>query len=1020
MAEITSIEWAIQFRFGFSRNRPVIGRHSPNGGLSWDGDMNLRWQFVGDPEGPWDLLTNSRTKILRERAQSLAAASSSTTRGPRLRRRTPRTFEEFDPIRSWRDNVGPDSQVNWDPDWEEKIAVWERGWERGRYGPRTVTGKMRALAAERGDQAEQEGYWNGIDEIDFGSEKVHVSHRVRMVQVDNYEPKRVIRTTNWGWELYNHYATYRSGWASRQSRPADPAPESDSDAEDINSTFDLSTYGQDVTQMDEMDEEDVWGMLMEFAPSAEGPLPSFGVGLANEGVTPSSENDDYVEVLDGGVRTATFLGDQVEDEGLPEYPDLQRFQLLKKMGEGAFSNVYKAKDLQTNKLVAVKAVRKTELTANQACLLRANVLKEVQLLRTLKHDNIIRLLGFHDTMTSVTTPGVGKESGYYYLILELMPGGELFHELVRQTCLSEDESRRIITMVASAVRYLHEDSGVVHRDIKLENLLFDFPRRSGVPLARKSNETPKGALGCKDVDRIGTVKLADFGLSKVGYTAPEIVRDEWYSKGVDMWALGCVLYTLLCGFPPFYDEKVDVLTQKVAHGQFTFLSPWWDPVSHEAKDLVTRCLTVDPSRRYTIRQFLAHPWIRKQRLPVASDPLLSVPPAVRRMWVHSLSRAPNDMQGQSPPFSSNLTTLNPSHGMDDEVPTVGWTGAARNGPPVLHTPAEEKEVRTHLQHEESGHNVVMEAPEILPTPTEYAYLSSDDDLFEDDDSMDFDDNAGTEDKRKRKGKEYFAYGEAAKCTQERADQIEGNEMRTTTETIGMGSRVGERTNPNESQQRLVERDPSEVDDSITAATPAPAGMMIDYNMLVEDKESLAREGSTLRDHPRIQQHNAVTPLPTPLTKSVIDVQYSIAKSIMDAMSPWDAVAAPAEVSAANLNGGPMAGLKTGHEINRALEPSQKGVSAAMKMYQPHSGARSRAHDLPPSTIGGGGRGAAKHHIGPSNLSKPPQQLASPARRVDPSEFELKIGDSTLMKRRMEKVVLETEKLSEADNKSDEI
>lgn len=121
---------------------------------------------------------------------------------------------------------------------------------------------------------------------------------------------------------------------------------------------------------------------------------------------------------------------------------------------------------------------------------------------------------------------------------------------------------------------------------------------------------------------IGRVKIADFGLSKVvwdqqtktpcgtvGYTAPEIVKDERYSKSVDMWALGCVLYTFLCGFPPFFDESIPVLTEKVARGQYTFLSPWWDPISEQAKDLVRNLLCIDPKQRYTIDQFLNHPWI---------------------------------------------------------------------------------------------------------------------------------------------------------------------------------------------------------------------------------------------------------------------------------------------------------------------------------------------------------------------------------------------------------------------------
>ena len=144
---------------------------------------------------------------------------------------------------------------------------------------------------------------------------------------------------------------------------------------------------------------------------------------------------------------------------------------------------------------------------------------------------------------------------------------------------------------------------------------------------------------------IGQIKIADFGLSKVvwddqtmtpcgtvGYTAPEIVKDERYSKSVDMWAMGCVLYTLLCGFPPFYDESIQVLTEKVARGQYTFLSPWWDDISKPAQDLVSHLLTVDPNKRYTIKEFLAHPWIRGTDEPTyaARDAPPLATPAVER------------------------------------------------------------------------------------------------------------------------------------------------------------------------------------------------------------------------------------------------------------------------------------------------------------------------------------------------------------------------------------------------------
>ncbi len=138
----------------------------------------------------------------------------------------------------------------------------------------------------------------------------------------------------------------------------------------------------------------------------------------------------------------------------------------------------------------------------------------------------------------------------------------------------------------------------------------------------------------------------------VGYTAPEIVKDERYSKSVDMWAMGCVLYTLLCGFPPFYDESIQVLTEKVAKGQYTFLSPWWDEISKSAQDLVTHLLTVDPEKRYTIKEFLDHPWIKNNKKPTyaAFDaPPLATPAAERnKQFGHEPLRAFNPDLLESP------------------------------------------------------------------------------------------------------------------------------------------------------------------------------------------------------------------------------------------------------------------------------------------------------------------------------------------------------------------------------------
>ncbi|KAK2044498.1 Pkinase-domain-containing protein [Colletotrichum somersetense] len=330
---------------------------------------------------------------------------------------------------------------------------------------------------------------------------------------------------------------------------------------------------------------------------------------------------------------AKLIAEENESKSkFPKYPGLERWELLEKMGDGAFSNVYRARDTtgEYPSQCAIKVVRKYEMNSMQGnkhlhpdfkkvpkAAERANILKEVQIMRQLDHPNIIKLIDFSESRQ------------YYYIILELAPGGELFHQIVRLTYFSEDLSRHVIVQVAQALEYLHEERGVVHRDIKPENILF-----SPIPIVPSKTPKPKQPGDEDKVDEgefipgvgaggIGQIKIADFGLSKivwdnqtmtpcgtVGYTAPEIVKDERYSKSVDMWALGCVLYTLLCGFPPFYDESIEVLTEKVAKGQYTFLSPWWDDISKSAQDLISHLLTVDPEKRYTITEFLAHPWIK--------------------------------------------------------------------------------------------------------------------------------------------------------------------------------------------------------------------------------------------------------------------------------------------------------------------------------------------------------------------------------------------------------------------------
>ncbi|GJJ71271.1 serine/threonine-protein kinase RCK2 [Entomortierella parvispora] len=356
---------------------------------------------------------------------------------------------------------------------------------------------------------------------------------------------------------------------------------------------------------------------------------------------------------------------------MPKYPGLERYSLVEKMGDGAFSNVYKAYDTKMDRMVAVKVVRKFELNAHQNKHLhrdmkkkprvteRANILKEVQIMRQLKHSGIVELYEFSES------------NEHYFLVLELAPGGELFHRIVKLTYFSEELTRHVIVQVAQAVRYLHEEKGVIHRDIKPENILFEPIPIIPSPPGAKPDEDDKEDEGVFQAGvgggGIGRVKIADFGLSKVvwnehtmtpcgtvGYTAPEIVKDERYSKSVDMWAMGCVLYTLLCGFPPFYDESIQALTEKVARGQYSFLSPWWDEISSQAKDLITHLLCVNPDERYTIDQFLAHPWIKAgEMVEEVKEPVTEYIPEIS---VDSPTAAPENK------ILSNVAAMTPNYG----------------------------------------------------------------------------------------------------------------------------------------------------------------------------------------------------------------------------------------------------------------------------------------------------------------------------------------------------------------------
>jgi calcium/calmodulin-dependent protein kinase I len=192
----------------------------------------------------------------------------------------------------------------------------------------------------------------------------------------------------------------------------------------------------------------------------------------------------------------------------------------------------------------------------------------------------------------------------WYIVTELAMGGELFDRICEKGKFTEKDAAETIRQVLEAVNYLHERN-VVHRgmragpfeiaeadlplDLKPENLLY---------LTR----SPESEL-----------VLADFGIAKMldsnevlttmagsfGYAAPEVMEKRGHGKPVDMWSLGVITYTLLCGYSPFRSENMGDLIEECRNEKVIFHPRYWSDVSPDAKDFITCLLKADPTRRPT-------------------------------------------------------------------------------------------------------------------------------------------------------------------------------------------------------------------------------------------------------------------------------------------------------------------------------------------------------------------------------------------------------------------------------------
>lgn len=254
-----------------------------------------------------------------------------------------------------------------------------------------------------------------------------------------------------------------------------------------------------------------------------------------------------------------------------------------KLGEGTYASVRLGTNKATGQVYAIKCVDKSRLDETDIRALK----DEVSILKSVHHDNVMKLVEDFEEMD------------YFFLVTELVKGGELFDRIVTKECYSEMNARDLSRVLLETLAFLH-DRCIVHRDLKPENLLL------------------------KTLDDDSAITLADFGYAArlsardekslrdscgtPGYVAPEILCKKRYGTKVDMWSCGVIIFILLGGYPPFGGDDHEML-QMIRVGKFRFDPTYWDSVSEEAKDLIKKLLTVDPDKRLSAAEALKHPWI---------------------------------------------------------------------------------------------------------------------------------------------------------------------------------------------------------------------------------------------------------------------------------------------------------------------------------------------------------------------------------------------------------------------------
>ncbi|XP_015055554.1 calcium-dependent protein kinase 20-like [Solanum pennellii] len=290
-----------------------------------------------------------------------------------------------------------------------------------------------------------------------------------------------------------------------------------------------------------------------------------------------NKSSNLKRVMSAGLQVDTVLGRKTGN-----LKDI--YTLGRKLGQGQFGTTFLCVDKAQPKEFACKSIAKRKLTTEEDV---EDVRREIQIMHHLAgHPSVVQIVGAYEDAVAV------------HVVMELCAGGELFDRIIKRGHYSEKKAAELARVIVGVVEACHS-LGVMHRDLKPENFLF-------------VNEKEESSLKTIDFGLSVFFKPGETFTDVVGspyYVAPEVLRKR-YGPECDIWSAGVIIYILLSGVPPFWDETEQGIFEQIVKGELDLVSEPWPAISESAKDLVRKMLVREPKKRLTAHEVLCHPWVR--------------------------------------------------------------------------------------------------------------------------------------------------------------------------------------------------------------------------------------------------------------------------------------------------------------------------------------------------------------------------------------------------------------------------